>query len=408
MAIHDDVLSAFDANPTLPGVSDPYPVFRRMRETDPVHWCPAAGMWAITRYADAQAVLKSESFSRQAYLDTLEAKAGPQPIIAMQRHELVFMDNPRHGTLRRLIGDAINAKEIQSLRAKMDALVTAHLSSLRAGGAFDVIADFAQSLPTQVAALWLGIDPEDRAQMMAWIFPLVSGRGVSRDPASMAAANRAADAMAEYFQHLIDKRRVDPRDDLTTALVRVQTSAPGDLSDADIVSVLIAVFAAGHGPGIAMLANTLLALLTHRDQWDLLKSRPDLTASAIEEGLRFDPPSQAPNPLAATTDVDIGGTTIRKGDVVSIIIAAANRDPAEFPEPERFDITRTPNRHLSFSAGSHFCLGAMLARAVGQCALAAILRSLPGLKLACHIRDLQYIPHDRFRTLAALPVAFDS
>lgn len=407
MATQLGISPAFDCNPTLPGVADPYPMFCRVRERDPVHWCPEAGLWAITRYFDAQAVLKSEHFSRQAYLDTLEAKSGSQPIIAMQRHELVFMDNPRHGALRRLIGEAINADEVKSLRKKIDEMVMANLTPLLARGSFDVIADFAQSLPTQVASLWLGIEPEDRAQMMAWIFPLVSGRGVSRDPESTAAANRAADAMAGYFQGLIDQRRVEPRDDLTTALVRVQASAPTDLSDADVVSVLIAVFAAGHGPGIAMLANTLLALLSHADQWALLKSQPELVASAIEEGLRFDPPSQAPNPVAATTDVTIGGTTIRKGDVVSVIIAAANRDPAEFPEPDRFDITRSPNRHLAFSGGAHFCLGSMLARAEGQSALAAIIQTLPGLKLGCEISDLHYIPHDRFRTLAALPVTVD-
>lgn len=271
---------------------------------------------------------------------------------------------------------------------------------------FDVIADFAKTLPTQVASIWLGIPPTDRAQMMEWIFPLVSGRGVSRTPETTAAANQAAEAMAGYFQALIDQRRADPQEDLTTALVKVQSFAPSELSDGDIISVLIAVFAAGHGPGIAMLANTLLALLRHPDQFAKLQAEPNLTASAIEEGLRFDPPSQAPNPLAALVDVAIGGKTIRRGDVVSVILAAANRDPEEFPKPDCFDITRRKNHHLSFSGGAHFCLGSMLARVEGQSALRALVCKLPDLKLACDVTDLHYTPYDRFRTLEALPVTF--
>lgn len=396
---------AFDRNPTLPGVHDPYPIFRHVREADPVHWCAEAGLWAITRYSDAQAVLKSEHFSRQAYLDVLEARSGPQPIIEMQRHELVFMDNPRHGALRRLAGEAINAGEIRTLQQKIDRLVEATLAPLLARDHFDVIADFACTLPTQVASEWLGISPEDRGQMVEWIFPLVSGRGVSRDPKTTAAANVAAESMGAYFLQLIENRRVAPHDDLTTALVRVQAES-AEVSDADLVSLLIAVFAAGHGPGISMLANTLLALLRHPDQLAKLRARPDLVNSALEEGLRFDPPSQAPNPLAALTDVEIGGKTIRRGDVVSVILAAANRDPEEFPDPDDFDITRPRNHHLSFSGGAHFCLGAMLARAEGQSALRAVVCNLPELKLACDFADLHYIPYDRFRTLKALPVAF--
>lgn len=211
-------------------------------------------------------------------------------------------------------------------------MVEAALAPLISRGKFDLIADFASTLPTQVASAWLGVPPEDREQVAEWIFPLVAGRGVTRTPETTAAANLAAEAMGGYFQELIEARRTVPREDLTTALVRAQSVGSGEVSDGDIVSLLISVFAAGHGPGIAMLANTVLALLRHPDQLAKLQARPDLVASALEEGLRFDPPSQAPNPLAALMDVEIGGKTIRRGDVVSVILAAANRDPEEFPD----------------------------------------------------------------------------
>ena len=202
------------------------------------------------------------------------------------------------------------------------------------------------------------------------------------------------------------RRRREPQDDLITALLRTADSNPGAMTDADLLSVIIAAFAAGHGPGIAMLANTLLALLRHGDVLAAVHAYPEWIASTLEEGLRFDPPTQAPNPLAATEDVNVGGKTIRKGQVISVIIGAANRDPAAFPDPDRFDPTRHPNRHLAFSVGEHYCLGAQLARAEGQQFLGALVGSLNELRLACDEAELRWIPHDRFRTLAKLPIAY--
>ena len=184
-----DLFARFDLNPTLPGEPDPYSIFRAVREADPVRWCAGARLWAITRYDDAQTVLKHPGFSRQAYLDKLEARIGSQPIIEMQRHELVFMDNPHHEQLRRLIGEAVNVESVRGLKAQMDALVEGKFAPLRARGKFDVIGDFIQRLPTGIAALWLGVPEADRERITDWIFPLVSGRGVVRDAATTAAAN---------------------------------------------------------------------------------------------------------------------------------------------------------------------------------------------------------------------------
>lgn len=396
----------FDANPTLPGVPDPYPTYRAIREADPVHWCPGAKLWAITRYADAEAVLKSDQFSRQAFLDQVQARLGDQPIVRMQRHELVFTDNPRHHELRVLIASVLTPKSMQALQPQVQEFIEHQLGPLRSRGQMDVIGDFARTYPTQVAAMWLGVPESERAQIVEWIFPLVAGRGVARDPVSTAAANRAADQFTQYFRDLIARRRSNPQDDLVSSFVQAAAASGGLMSDEDLISLFIAVFAAGHGPGIALLANTLLALLRNPAEWDRLRNHPEWVASAVEEGLRFDPPTQAPNPLAALADVEVGGKQIRRGDVVSVIIGAVNRDPAAFPDPERFDITRHPNRHLAFSAGEHFCLGATLARVEGQLALQALVQGFPSLRLAIPESELTWIPHDRFRTLARLPVAW--
>ena len=403
-----DVFASFDLNPTLPGEPDPYPVFRAVRETDPVHWCADAGLWAITRYDDAQMVLKHPGFSRQAYLDQLEARIGPQPIIEMQRHELVFMDNPQHEQLRRLIGEAVNVESIRGLKAQMDALVESKFAPLRARGKFDVIGDFVQRLPTGIAAIWLGVPDADRERITDWIFPLVSGRGVVRDAATTTAANRATAELRAYFGQLVEQRRRAPTGDLISHLLAAQAKAPSLLSDDDLFALIVAVFAGGHTPGIGLIATTLLALLQFPDRLARLQAEPALLPSAIEEGLRYNSPTQAPNPLVALDDVVVGQKTIRKGDTVTVILAAANRDPEAFPNPDQFDVGRTPNRHLAFSTGAHYCLGAMMTRMEAHSILAPLTQGLRGLRLACDPRELVWTPHDRFRTLAALPVVFQA
>ena len=402
------MIAEFDLNPTLPGVADPYPTYRAIRESDPVHWCTGAELWAITRYSDADAVLKDPRFSRQAFLDRVETRMGHQSIIEMQRHELVFMDNPRHHSLRRLLGEAITPAVIQTLRPGIEQVVQQRLEPLLARGRMDVIGDFSRTLPTEIAAMWLGVPAAERPQIVDWIFPLVAGRGVARDPETTAAANAAAQNFTNYFRNLMAQRRREPRGDLISSLLRIADANSELLSDADLLGVIIAVFAAGHGPGIAMLANTLLALLRVPGLLKQVQDHPDWLPATLEEGLRFDPPTQAPNPVVATADVALADKSIRKGQVVSVIIAAANRDPAAFPDPDRFDPARHPNRHLAFSGGEHYCLGAQLVRAEGQQFLATLLSRLKDLKLAIDESELRWVPHDRFRTLESLPVTFRS
>src|SRR5215469_7731514 len=266
----------FDENPTLPGVSDPWPVYRAVRESDPVHWCAGAQLWAVMRYDDAQSVLKDNRLSRQAYLDALEARIGRQPIIEMQRHELVFMDNPHHGELRQLVGDAINTQAVRDLRTEIDMLVEQKLAPLLSRGHFDAIGDFLLTLPTEVAAAWLGVPEEDRERITFLIFPLVSGRGVTRDPKTTAAASEAAKQLRAYFDALIRQRRSARQSDLISALLATQAQAPAVLTDDDLFALFAGIFAGGHTPGIALLAGTLLSLLEFPDQLERLRADSSL------------------------------------------------------------------------------------------------------------------------------------
>ncbi len=359
------------------------------------------------RHDDATIVLKDVRLSRQAFLDHLEARTGPQPVIEMQRHELVFIDNPRHGELRHLLHKAINAHEVSELQAQIDLLVEQKLAPLRVRGEFDVVGDFLSTLPTSVASAWLGVPEQDRSMISERIFPLVAGRGVARDPETTAAANQAAEDLHAYFQGLMDQRRHAPSSDLISALLAAQFQQPELLSDDILFSLLVAVFAGGHTPGIALIACTLLALFEFPDQLAQLRSDPDLLPAVVEEGLRFNSPTQAPNPLAAIEDISLRGKTIRKGDALTVILASANRDPDVFADPDRFNLARPVSHHLAFSVGAHYCLGAVLARMLTESALRALIQ-LPGLRMACAPAQLTWVPHDRFRMLASLPVSFSN
>ncbi len=284
----------FDLNPTLPGLPDPYPIYRAVREVDPVHWCAGANLWAIMRHADAESVLKDPRFSREAYLDGLEARTGPQPIIKMQRHELVFIDNPRHGQLRHVIGEAINAQSVRELQASIDAVVEEKLAPLLSREEFDLINDFLILLPTMVASIWLGVPEADRDRIAPYIFPLVSGRGVARDAATTAAANHAANELHEYFDGLMQQRRRAPTGDLISGLLAAQQQDPSLVTDDVLFALIVAVFAGGHAPGIGLMAGTILALLDFPEQLAALQADPKLLPALVEEALRYTTPTQRP------------------------------------------------------------------------------------------------------------------
>lgn len=394
----------FEADPTLPGVADPYPVFHRVRAADPVHWVPAMRGWAITRYADAHAVLRNPgAFSRQAYIESLRQRFGNEPILDLQAIELAFLDAPVHTRTRTLIGNAFTPQAVANMRPQVQRIVDGMLDRVAPQGEMDVIADFGHPLPSIVIAEMMGVPEADRERLADWVRGIVVSRSVMRNPEVIEEGSRSTRAFGDYFGVMLEQRRAEPGPDLISAFIAAEDN--GDrLETAQLLSIITTLFAAGHETTKNVIGNGLLALLRNPDQLAMLCARPQLIESAIEEILRFDAPTQATSPQVAIRELEIGGRKISPGDSVTILIGACNRDPARFPQPDRFDITRTDHQHLAFSFGMHYCLGAGLARQEAQVALGTLVRRFP--RMALPDQRLEWKTMGRFRGLKALRVTF--
>lgn len=392
-------MALLDFDPAVPGSPDPYPLLHRLRQEDPIHWSETAGTWVLTRYADAVEFLRRADFSRQLYVDSLLRKYGDEPILQAQKRELVFLDAPEHSRLKKLLMQAFTPRMVAERQPDIDAVVHELVDAAVAKGSFDLIADVAYPVNSLVISMFLGVPPEDRDQLRQAVEGIIAARGVTRTAEGMQKGDEAARFFDGYFDALADRRRSSPGRDLLTALL--QAEADGDrLEHQQLLSVLGTLYAAGHSATRNLIGNGMLALLRHPDE--LARARSGLLATALEEMLRYDSPTQATNPMLAVRDVEIGGRTIRQGQSVIVQIGACNRDPAHFPEPDRFDAGRQPNEHLAFSHGAHFCLGAVMARATGRAVFQRLLERCPSLRQGAG--ELEWIQADRFRGLVALPL----
>jgi cytochrome P450 len=392
-----------DVDPTLPGHPNPYPLFHRLRADDPVHYSPFIGGWVLTRYADAIACLSDHRFSRVAFLDTMRAKFGDQPILRLQAGELAFNDPPIHTALRGLIAKAFSPGAIEAARPAIAARVEEALDRLDGAGRMDVIADFAYPLPADAISAMLGVPREDWNRLRGFVDGVIVARGIVRTPAMIAEGDRSAREFTDYLRELVKERRARPSNDLLSATIAAEERGRR-LTDEEVVTMAEQLFTAGHGTTRNLIGSAILALLQNPMEREKLRDNPDLIESAIEEVLRFESPTQAPNPQVATAELEIGGRKIAAGDVVTVLIGATNRDPAKFPDPDRFDIARIDGEHLAFSHGTHYCLGASLARLQAQVAVGALIRRMPRLRLAT--TDLKWKVMGRFRGLESLPVEF--
>jgi pimeloyl-[acyl-carrier protein] synthase len=393
-----------DCDPTLPGIADPYPLYHRLRQDDPVHFSAFTNAWMLTRFADAIAYLRSPNFSRVAYLDLMRAKFGAdQPILAFQSRELAFTDPPEHPWLRAIVGKAFSPGRIAAMRPHIEDAVRAALDRAAPLGAIDVIADFAYPIPADVISAMLGVPREDWGALREWVEGIVVSRGVVRTPEMMAEGARATVAFHDYLERLMEAKRRAPGSDLMSALVSAQESGRAMESES-LITMIETLFAAGHATTRNLVANGLIALLCNPGEHRMLRENPAMIASAVEEMLRYDPPTQAPSPQVAIADTEIGGRTISKGEMVSVLFGATNRDPARFEDPDRFDIGRPDNEHLAFSHGIHYCLGASLARLEAQIAIAAIVARFPKLRLAAG--EIEWERLGRFRGPRAVRVEF--
>jgi cytochrome P450 len=375
-------------------LADPYPHYRRLRETDPVHFNQARGTWMLTRYNDMIGVLRDD--------ELFSAERGPQAVSDDEPRSMLGSDPPDHTRLRTLVNKAFTPRAIRALTDRIHEIVDGLLDEVGDRGEMEAINDFAYPLPITVIAELLGVPASDRDFFRDASQKIAVALGPIEDMQVAMRAMEGRNQLVDYFNELIPKRKNVPADDLITALLQAEES-DDFLSHGELIAMLLLLLVAGHETTVNLIGNGMLALLRNPDQMERLRAEDGIGRQAIEELLRYDSPVQMTGRLAKV-DLEIGGKQIRAGQGVSTVVAAANRDPEVFADPDRLDLTREPCNHLSFSAGIHFCLGAQLARLEGQIALTTIARRFPNLKLATD--ELTYRPAPILRGLEALPVTF--
>ena len=389
-------------------LQDPYPLFDRLRAEDPVHWCEPMKLWLVTRYDDVNAGLRHAGFSSNRigmYVQALppDLRAKVQPLLDHISKWVQLTDEPDHARLRKLVMLAFTPKMVNALRSRIEALAGDLVQSLRMDEPFDLIETFCGPLPASVICEMLGIPLADRDRFRLATLKLMefSTRGGPALKDHAAAASESLDELMDLFRRLVEERKREPKDDLLSSLVSAE--ADGDrLSNDELYAMCVFIFLAGHETTTNGIASGMMALLQHPEQYDAFRQNPDATvAGLVEESLRYESP--VPRAVRRARDtLELGGRIIPEGQMVVLLLGAANRDPEKFPNPAQFDITRQPNRHLAFGFGSHFCLGAQLARLEMDISFRAITKALPDLALTGEA--LRWKPTMGVRALETLPV----
>ena len=373
--------------PTTFDQADPYPEYRRLRETTPVYFDEARSSWMVLRHKDVEAVLRDTA--------RFSADQGLPP-------SMLVSDPPAHTRLRTLVSKAFTPRTLQTLTPRIHEIVDGLLDSAAPRGEMDVIADLSYPLPITVIAELLGVEPEKRDFFRDESQKIALSLGYSTDAAVIARAQEGRNELVIYLDSLVQRRRDEPRDDLISALIAAEDR--GDfLNHGELLAMLLLLLVGGHETTVNLIGNGLLALLQHPGQLELFRENDDLAISPIEELLRYDSPVQYSGRVARG-DVELSGVTVHAGERLRAMIGAANRDPEVFADPDSLDLTRHPNPHVAFGAGIHFCLGAQLARLEGRIALAALVRRLPRLRIAD--AGVRWRPAPVLRGLETLPVQF--
>jgi cytochrome P450 len=392
--------------------AETYATFERMRTEDPVFCQPGIDgetmLWFVTRHDDAVAVLlDDERFVRDPALaltpDELEVFSSGMPdAIAFIDTHMLNKDGDDHRRLRRLVTKAFTPRMVEQLRPRIQEIADELIDAVEARGEMELVDEFAFPLPITVIAELLGIPVADRDSFRRWTNAIITP---ALTPEDVAQFTEAIDEFVAYLRELFDRRATTPGADLISALLQVEER--GDtLSEQELFSMVVLLIIAGHETTVSLIGNAVLALLEHPEQRAELQSDPERMSHAIEELLRYDSPVERTLSRWAATDVELGGQTIRRGEGVIVILGSANRDPSRFTDPDTLDFAREDVKHIAFGRGSHYCLGAPLARLEAEVALRTLLRRLPGLRLAAPVEELSWRPVPLFRSLASLPVAW--
>lgn len=402
-AVIDDDLYADEV------IADPYAYYGWLREVDPVHWNARYETWVVTRYADIVWLLRRpELFSSRFYADDQQPPS--PPIAAGDMDELRFVsrfrssefiqnDPPEHSRMRNVVNRFFTPGRMELWRGMVREVVDTLLTDVESRDRFDVLPDLAAQLPLRVIAELLGVPADDRQSLKEHADRRMRS-ALSLAPDRMRVAASGIRDTSDYLEAALDGGRTGAAGSLLEILHGAETT--GSSSRAETLANAQLLIDAGHETTVQLICNGMLALLTHREQWDRLVADPaGLAAGATEECLRYDPPLPAPRRLVAQ-DVELGGSFLRRGQRVVFVLAAGNRDPRVFPDPDRFDITRSPNRHVVFGSGMHVCLGQYLARMEGQEVFRALATRMPDLELTD--KPVQYAKVRGVRSLLGLPV----
>jgi cytochrome P450 len=372
-------------------------------------------LWLVTDYEEGSRALldRAMTVDMTSVLTPEQLAQMPETPEVFQplRRNILTVDPPEHTRLRKLVQPSFTASAIEKLRPRIQQIADELLDAVEAAAAergvtapdrkMELISQFAYPLPITVICEMLGIPPNDREQTRQWSENLLS----AQSPERMEELGRNIGEFIAYLRDLFARKRETPSDDLISQLLQVEVD--GDrLTEDEILAMVFILFVAGHITTVNLIGNGVFALLTHPEQAAKLRSEPGLVANAVEEILRYYGPAETTTARFAREDVELGGQAIAKGDPLLVVLAAADRDPARFADPQAFDITREDvNRHIAFGKGIHACLGAPLARLEGQIALETLFRRYPDLRLAVPESEIAWAP-SFLRSLTGLPLSF--
>ena len=369
-----ELAATFDIEKLTPEFyADPYPTYRALREHEPVKLL-ANGSYFLTRYDDLVSAYKNTRIFSSDKKKEFAPKYGDSPLYEHHTTSLVFNDPPAHTRVRRLIMGALSPRAIASMEGDLIALVDGLLDAIAAKRKVDLIDDFAAAIPIEVIGNLLDVPREERAPLRDWSLAILGALEPVISAEAFARGNKAVKDFLSYLEVLVARRRAkpgNPERDVLTRLIQGEDNGER-LSEKELLHNCIFLLNAGHETTTNLIGNGLVALSAHQEQKQRLIEHPDLIKSAVEEILRFESSNQLGNRIT-TAQVELGGVPLAPGTLVTLCIGAANRDPQQFPDPESFDIGRTPNRHLAFGTGAHQCAGMALARLEGAIAISRFL-----------------------------------
>jgi pimeloyl-[acyl-carrier protein] synthase len=363
-------------------LADPYPLYKKLRETDPVHWDPYLHAWVVTGYQDCITVLHKFSADRTPNPEQIKAMGIEQlaPIAQVMTKQMLFMDAPTHTRLRKLCSVAFTSRRIETMRAHIAEIAETLIARALPKGKIDLIADFAAPLPAIVTAEMLGVPTDDHEQLKSWSADFAEMLGnFQHNPDRAARVLKSVEEMQAYFRAAIREQERLPREGLIHSLMTAEVDG-ARLTEEEIIANTIVTMVGGQETTTNLIGNGMLTLLRNPTALAQLRDDPAIIETAVEELLRYESPSQHTARIAPE-DCELGGKRIKKRDAVMAVMAAGNRDPSRFADPDTIDLLRQDNRHLAFGWAAHFCFGAPLARMEGQIAFTALLNRLKDIAL---------------------------